>query len=471
MPAAHRTHRLRPLLGVLGFAAALSGCPKAPPSPASASVAVDIPFEKYELNNGLDVILSEDHSVPFVWVEVWYQVGSKDERAGLTGFAHLFEHLMFQGSEHMNDDYFVPLQKIGAEINGTTNTDRTNYFEGVPSEQLPLALWLEADRMGWLLPALTPEKLQNQKDVVRNERRQRYENRPYGQVGVWRSAALFPEGHPYHIPTIGKHEDIENAKMEDVHAFFKTWYVPNGASLVIVGDFDPAEATALVEKYFGPIPRGADPTPVTKAPAALSDSKTLHYESRVPDHKVSLSWLTPPLFAEGDAALDFCSSVLTGSADSRLYQALVQQQGIAKDVVAYQGSARLQSTYVIEATAAPGHSTDELVAAIDVVLADLRAKPIDEVELAGIRTGWEVAFYGSLQSIQGKAGSLSSYNSLLGDPGGIGKDLARYQAITPADIQAAFNGPLSGPRLTLHVHPLGEAPAGSILDNTVQARP
>jgi predicted Zn-dependent peptidase len=462
----------RPLTAALSLAL-VGACAKAPSAVTApqSSAAPSIPFEKYELNNGLDVILSEDHSVPFVWVEVWYQVGSKDEQAGLTGFAHLFEHLMFQGSAHMNDDYFVPLQKIGAEVNGTTNTDRTNYYEGVPSEQLPLALWLEADRMGWLLPALTPEKLQNQKDVVRNERRQRYENRPYGQVGVWRNEALFPEGHPYRVTTIGKHEDIENAKMEDVQAFFKKWYVPNGASLAIVGDFDPAEAKALVQKYFGDIPRGADPTPITSAPAALPASKVLHYESRVPHHQVSLAWLSPPLFAEGDATLDFVASMLTEGADSRLYQELVQKQQIAKDVVAYQGSARLASQFIIQATAAPGHSTDDLVAAIDAELAKLAAAPPPADELELIRTGWEVRFYGSLQTIAGKSGQLSSYNSLLGDPGALGRDLARYQAITPAEVQKVASTVLSGPRVALHVHPLGEAPAGSILDNTVQARP
>lgn len=459
----------RPLTAAL-CVALLSACAKAPPAPPMPAPPT-IPFEKYELANGLDVILSEDHSVPFVWVEVWYQVGSKDEKAGLTGFAHLFEHLMFQGSAHMNDDYFVPLQKIGAEVNGTTNPDRTNYYEGVPSEHLPLALWLEADRMGWLLPALTPEKLQNQKDVVRNERRQRYENRPYGQVGVWRNEALFPEGHPYRVTTIGKHEDIENAKMDDVQAFFKTWYVPNGASLAIVGDFDPAEAKALVQKYFGDIPRGADPTPVLQAPATLTENKVLHYESRVPHHQVSLTWLSPPLFAEGDATLDFVASMLSEGADSRLYQELVHKQQIAKDVAAYQGSARLASQFIIQATAAPGHTTDELVAAIDAELAKLAAAPPPDAELDLIRTGWEVRFYGGLQSLAGKSGQLSSYNSLLGDPGGLARDLARYAAVKPADVQQVARTVLGGPRVALHVHPLGEAPAGSILDNTVQARP
>lgn len=215
---------------------------------------VQIPFEKYTLPNGLDVILSEDHSIPFVQVNIWYNVGSKDEAPGRSGFAHLFEHLMFQGSEHMDDDYFVPLQKIGAEINGTTTSERTNYFEGVPSDQLPLALWLESDRMGWLLPALTAEKLQNQKDVVRNERRQSYEDQPYGGAWLALNCALYPPDHPYHHPVIGSHEDLEAATLDDVRGFFSRWYSPSNASLVVAGDFDPEFVRGRIERLFGGLP-------------------------------------------------------------------------------------------------------------------------------------------------------------------------------------------------------------------------
>jgi len=423
-------------------------------STAVADEAVSIPFEHYELDNGLDVILSEDHSVPFVQVNLWYDVGSKDEEAGRTGFAHLFEHLMFQGSKNMDSDYFVPLQRIGAQINGTTSFDRTNYFEGVPSEELPLALWMEADRLGWLLPALTEEKLQNQKDVVRNERRQRYENRPYGMVWVWLFENLYPEGHPYHVPTIGRHEDLEAATMDDVKAFFATWYVPNNASLSICGDFDPAEAKALVEQYFGEIPRGEDPTHVTVEPTVLTEEKVVRETDAVPHDKVWIAWPTPPLYAEGDADLDILSDVLTDGKESRLYEHLVRDKQIAQDVSAFQYSARLQSQYIIMATAASGHTTDEVVAEIDAVLAELREQGPTDDEVGVSKLNWEANFYNDLLSINSKANRLNSYNTITGDPGFIEADQARYQAVTADSVQAIIQSHLTPTgRVVLHVSP------------------
>ena len=426
---------------------------------------LSIPHETYTLDNGLHVILSEDHSVPFVWVNLWYRVGSKDETEGLTGFAHLFEHMMFQGSAHADGDYFGPLQAVGARINGTTNFDRTNYFEGVPSEHLPLALFMESDRMGWLLPAMTPQRLQNQQEVVRNERRQRYDNRPYGKVRLWLNEALYPEGHPYRVPTIGKHEDIENAKMEDVQAFFRKWYVPNNASLAIVGDFDPTEARELVEKYFGHIPRGAQPTPVTEAPATLEAPVSLHVGSKVPHHKVWLAWHSPKLYAPGDAELDIVSGLLSDGRDSLLYQHLVKETGVAKDVAAYQSSSYLTSTYVIQATAADGHTTEEVVAAIDSVLATFLAAPPSEEAVQDAKTGWEVQAWRSLQSISNKANQLNSYHVLTGDSDYLSTDLGRYQSVTPATVHAAARMYLGVPgRVVLHVHPLAEAPEGARMD-------
>ena len=414
----------------------------------------EIPFEKYSLENGLQVILAQDHSVPFVQVNLWYDVGSKDEKEGRTGFAHLFEHLMFQGSAHMDDDYFVPLQAVGAQINGTTNFDRTNFFEGVPSEYLPLALWMESDRMGWLLPALTEEKLQNQKDVVRNERRQRYENRPYGMVWVWLYEALFPEGHPYHVPTIGKHEDIEAATMADVSEFFRTWYLPNNATLTIAGDFDPPEAKALVQAWFGPIAAGPAASPLTTASATLDHEVVVRKTDDVPYPKVWIAWISPALFAPGDAELDILSSALADGKESRLHKRLVHDLQIAKDINAYQVSARLQSEYMIEATAADGHSTDELVAAIDQILAEIRESgpTADEVEVA--RTNYEASFYRRLSTIAGKADLLGSYNTLTGDPGYMQTDLGRYLAVDQAGVHAAIQQWLPPDRrVVLHVVP------------------
>lgn len=473
----HRQHRLITAVASVVLA---SCAPKTPPPPTAPVLPgpfpveivreggasdLSIDFEEYELDNGMHVILSEDHSVPFVWVNVWYRVGSKDEEPGLTGFAHLFEHMMFQGSEHANGDYFGPLQAVGARINGTTNFDRTNYFEGVPSEHLPLALFMESDRMGWLLPAMTPERLANQQKVVRNERRQRYDNRPYGKVRLWLNEALYPEDHPYRVPTIGKHEDIENARMEDVQDFFKKWYVPNNASLAIVGDFDPAEAKALVDKYFGAIPKGPQPVPVTHAPAMLTEPVSLHYASKVPHHKVWVAWHSPKLYGPGDAELDIVSGLLSEGRDSMLYQRLVKEKGLAKDVSAYQSSSFLTSSYVITATAAKGHTTDELVAEIDAVLQEFLAAPPAAEAVDDAKSQWEVRAYNGLQTISNKANQLNSYYVLTGETDYLATDLSRYLNVTPDSVHQAARMYLDVPgRVVLHVHPLDDAPDGSIVD-------
>lgn len=397
-----------------------------------------IPFEKYSLPNGLTVVLSPDASVPFVWVDVMYAVGSKDETPGRSGFAHLFEHLMFQGSEHADDDYFQPLQEIGGQVNGNTNLDRTNYFEGVPSHQLPLALFLESDRMGWLDDALTEEKLANQKDVVRNERRQRYENPPYGEMYPKLLEAVWPDGHPYHISTIGKHEDLEAATLEDARAFFNTWYLPNNATLVVAGDFDATEAKRLITTYFGDVPDGPEP-PVTKAePVALQGTKVVRVEKNVPFPRVQIAWVTPGLLAPGDAELDLAATVMAGGKDAPLYKALVRDQQIAQDVSARQGSATLGSMFVIDATAATGHTVEELVEAIDKVITELRTTGLSEADINVARTEYEVGFWGALGSISGKSAQLAQYNVLTGDPGYLGRDLARYREATVAAVNAAL---------------------------------
>ena len=422
---------------------------------AAADEAAEKPsleFEAYELDNGLNVILSEDHSSPIVQVNIWYDVGSKDELPGKTGFAHLFEHLMFQGSLHFDDDYFMPLQAIGARVNGTTNFDRTNYFEGVSSEYLPLALWMESDRMGWLLEALSEDKLSNQKDVVRNERRQRYEVPPYGEVRPWLYENLYPEGHPYHVTTIGKHEDLEAATMDDVRAFFKKWYVPNNATLTVCGDFDPEEAKKLIQDYFGEIPRGEDVQSLQTADHQLTEEKVIRKEKEVPEDKVWIAWITPALYAEGDADLDIFSTLIADDNDSILTKALVFDQRIAKSVVAYQSSSRLQSIYLMELTAAKGHSTDELVEAADAVLAKFKSDGAnaDDVEIA--KNNWESNFYWSLLNISGKANMLSSYNTLTGDPGYMSKDIQRYLDVTADTVNATVQKYLGSNRVVLHVN-------------------
>jgi zinc protease len=430
-----------------------------PVSPPSESISENesfpkpsINFEAYQLDNGLEVILSEDHSVPVVQVNIWYDVGSKDEVAGKTGFAHLFEHLMFQGSLHHDMDYFMPLQTIGARVNGTTSFDRTNYYEGVSSEYLPLALWLESDRMGWLLEALTEEKIQNQKDVVRNERRQRYEVPPYGEVRIWLYENLYPEGHPYHVTTIGKHEDLEAATMQDVVDFFNKWYVPNNATLTICGDFDPEEAKGLVKDYFGEIPRGEDVESITTANHQLDEGILIRKEKEVPEDKVWLAWITPALYAEGDADLDILSTLLVDGNDSLLIKELVFEQQIAKSVSAYQASSRLQSEYIIEATVAEGHTTDELVTAIDSILSSLKESGANAEHVKIAKSNWEANFYDGLLSISTKANMLSSYNTYTGNPGFMEKDLQRYLDVTPESVDATLNQYLHDNRVELHVN-------------------
>src|SRR5262249_49386771 len=270
---------------------------------------VNIPFTKHTLANGLDVLLHEEHASPIVAVNIWYHVGSKNELPGHTGFAHLFEHLMFEGSEHHDSGYFQPLQAAGAALNGSTNPDRTNYWEVVPSGELELAMWMESDRMGYLLPALTEKKFVNQRDVVLNERRQNYENRPYGLSSMAVLAALFPPDHPYHWSTIGEIADLRAARLEEAHEFFRRYYHPANASLALAGDFDSDAALALVRGYFEGIDRGAGVGKV-HAEASLDGDRRILLEDRVELPRLYLAWLTPAMFAEGDAALDLAADVL-----------------------------------------------------------------------------------------------------------------------------------------------------------------
>ena len=260
--------------------------------------SLDLPFTRRRLGNGLDVIVHEDHRVPIVAVNVWYHVGSKNEQPGRTGFAHLFEHLMFEGSQHHDRGYFPPLQQAGAQLNGSTNTDRTNYWEVVPTSAIDRALWMESDRMGYLLPALTPERFETQRKVVLNERRQSYENRPYGLALMALMAGLFPFEHPYRWPTIGDVADLHAMQFDDVRDFFRTYYGPSNASLVLAGDVDTEEAFDLAERYFGDLPPGARPAPV-RAAASLAQERRLVLEDRVELPRLYIAWHSPAMFAEG----------------------------------------------------------------------------------------------------------------------------------------------------------------------------
>lgn len=421
---------------------------------------LSIPHERYTLDNGLEVILAQDTSTPIVHVQLWYHVGSKDERTGLTGFAHLFEHLMFQGSANAAGEYFTPLQEVGADINGTTNVDRTNYFETLPSKYLPLALFMESDRMGNLLQVLDEDKLDNQREVVKNERRQRYENPPYGEAFSDLTAAIFPEGHPYHHSTIGSHVDLENASLDDVKAFFKTWYAPNNASLVVAGDFDTDTAKALVAENFGWIPKGNEPERLPLNSAPIPEDVLIEQIDEVPDQKVWIGYRSPALFADGDADLDVMSSLLCSGKDSRLYQVAVKERKVARDVGCYQVSRMLESSYVFSGTAAEGHDTSELVAIIDEVVAELLdAKPPTADEVTAAVASYEVGYLGRMATISGKAGALSSYLYTTGEADGMQADLDRYLKVTPESVSAAAKATLGSKRVQLHIRPGGDAAA------------
>jgi zinc protease len=403
------------------------------------SLAIDLPFTKRTLANGLDVIVHEDRHVPIVAVNVWYHVGSKNERPGRTGFAHLFEHLMFEGSEHYNAGYFPPLQQAGALLNGSTNADRTNYWEVVPTSAIDRALWMESDRMGFLLPALTRERFETQRDVVLNERRQSYENRPYGMVMMALSAALYPPDHPYSWMTIGSADDIRAMQLEDVQDFFRTYYHPANASLVLAGDLEIARAFDLAEAYFGEIPEGVPPTPVSMG-AELSSERRLVLEDRVELPRLYLAWHSPAMFATGDAEMDLLGDLLANGKTSRLYKTLVYDMRIALDVSGYQSSREIGSFFLLVATAAPGHTLTQIANRIDEELRRVvdEGPTVDEMERAVAQA--EAHFMYRLQTVGGfggKSDQLNAYNVLKGNPGFFAADLDRYRKATRESVQAA----------------------------------
>jgi zinc protease len=396
-------------------------------------------FTKHTLSNGLDVVLHEDHACPIVAINIWYHVGSKNERPGHTGFAHLFEHLMFEGSEHHDHGYFQPLQGAGGTLNGSTNADRTNYWEVVPSNVLELALWMESDRMGYLLPALTDAKFANQRDVVLNERRQNYENRPYGLAPMAMLAALFPPDHPYHWTTIGEVADLRATRLDEVRAFFQRYYHPANASLALAGDFEPDEAMALVDRYFGEIPPGDRIGPV-QASAALERDVRIVFEDRVELPRLYLAWLTPAMFADHDAELDLANDLLANGKTSRLYKRLVFDERIATDVSASQNSREIAGYTQVVATAAPGHTLGDIEQVVLEEIGRLVAHGPTEDEMERGRAQAESQFIFRLQTVGGfggKSDQLNAYNVFKGDPAYFDRDLARYRAVTPASMQSA----------------------------------
>jgi zinc protease len=403
---------------------------------------LQVPYRLFTLPNGLTVILHQDRSVPIVAVNVWYHVGSANERPGRTGFAHLFEHLMFEGSKHVKEGEFDQLlEAAGGNNNGSTENDRTNYIIDVPANALDLALFLESDRMGYLLDTMSPERVNGQRDVVKNERRQNYENRPYGYAFLELSKMLFPEQHPYSWPTIGYMEDLTAASHDDVVAFFKKYYAPNNASLVVAGDIDLDATQKLVEKWFGEIPKGQAVEPLAPPVAPhLTEVKRKTITDQVQLPRLHLAWLTPQAYAPGDAALDIVSSILTSGKNSRLFKRLVYDEQMAQNVAAFQDSQRLSGTFLIMATARPGRTMEEIQKAIDEEIERLRREPPEAREVQRALNEIEASFYRQMERVGGFSGKAEQFNAYYfagGDPDFFAEDLARYKAISPTDVQAA----------------------------------
>src|SRR5688500_12389495 len=440
-------------------APAASAPPAGPPGAVVATSAVPkIQFEKYTLPNGLEVILHEEHSTPVVTVNTWYKVGSGDEKPGRTGFAHLFEHIMFMGSQNVPVGMFdKELEAAGADNNGSTTEDRTNYYENLPSNALALALWLDADRMGFLLPTMDKAKLDLQREVVKNERRQGVDNVPYGRADETILAALYPKTHPYSWSVIGSMADLDAAAVEDVSEFFRTYYAPNNASITIAGDFNPAEAKRLVQLYFGDIPRGpAMPARPQVAPVVVPKDTFLVLEDRVQLPRAFYTWPTVKLYDKDDAALDVLASVLASGKNSRLYKRLVYDMQVAQNVSASQYSSKLAGRFEIDITPKPGQSLATIDPIVREELQKLMTAEITERELRRAQNSYRSGFLNRLASLLGKSETLNSYNDMAGTPDYVQQDAARYDQVTRADVLRVAKTYLGRPKVVLTVVPQGQ---------------
>jgi len=433
------------------------------------SLRLSVPYSQFVLPNGLTVILHEDHSTPTLSVNIWYHVGSGREKPGRTGFAHLFEHIMFEGSGHVSEGKFDEwLEAAGGDNNASTSSDRTNYWENIPSNALELALFLESDRMGYLLNAMSPAKVDGQRDVVKNERRQSYENRPYGMADIALDENLYPSNHPYHWPTIGSMEDLSAASYEDVVSFFKQYYTPRNASLAIAGDINPAETKKLVEKWFSDVPAGSPVPPIAPPVAFLPQEKRIVLEDKVQLPRLYMAWLTPALFTPGDAELDLLANILAGGKNSRLYKRLVYDLQIAQDVSAFQASRPLGSSFQIIVTAREGHTLSELKKVIQEEINHIKSEPPTDRELQRAVNQFEAGFLDRLERIGGfggKADQLNNYYTATGNPDYFNEDLARYKALDVNDLRAIAETHLRDDgRVVLSVVPEGKkdlaTPAG-----------
>ena len=401
---------------------------------------MQLPIESYRLSNGLLVTFSEDHSAPVVAVNLWYHVGSANERPGRTGFAHLFEHMLFQGSEHVAaNEHFELIQRAGGTLNGSTWLERTNYFETVPSHHLELALWLEADRMGALLPAMTQEKLDTQRDVVKNERRWSVDNQPYGTWWERLPALCYPAEHPFHHSLIGSMEDLSAASLEDVAEFFRTHYTPDNAVLTIAGDFDATQARSMVEKHFGPIPRGGNrpALPRMDLPCTFGEWKRETVADDVVLPRVFLAFRAPAFGTREYYAGSVCAAILGQRRGSRLYRALVRNQEVASDVSAFTWDlAKGADLFVADATARPDAEASALEAAMVAEIDRLRRDGVLDGEMERAQALIETDFVSSMQAAGDRADAISKFATLLGDPALVNKQLECYRAVTAAEVAA-----------------------------------
>ncbi len=426
---------------------------------ATQTALEELKFDHFRLANGMEVILVEDRSAPLVAVDVWYHVGSGDEQPGKSGFAHLFEHMMFQGAKHIGEDvHFDTLKRIGGTgINGTTNSDRTNYFEVVPSNHLETALWLESDRMGYLLDLLNEKSLANQRDVVRNERRQRYDNVAYAPDRFATAAALYPEGHPYRYLTIGRHEDLEGAALEDVRAFFKRWYAPSNATLTVVGDFDVKAARGLVEKWFGSFPKIERPQQAGAGSQVASLSKPVRVEvedkfARMP--RLHWAWHAPKSRAPGADELELLGSTLSAEGWGRLHKRLVLEEKLARSAFAYYQDGNISGSFHVVIDLVTGADASRVEAIVKEEIDNAIAKPVDAEALARVVRNEERGLVMSLESLLGRAEALQRFGHYAGDPAAIRSEIPRLRAITPAAVREAAATHLSKPSALIVTKPV-----------------
>jgi zinc protease len=463
---------LRPLAltAVLAGAAVAQRPSTAPARPATAANdAIRIPFERYTLANGLTVILSQDRSTPTVAVDIWYHVGSKNEVAGRTGFAHMFEHVMFTGS--LNVPYGLHdrmTEGVGGSNNGSTSTDRTNYYETIPSNYLETSLWMEADRMGFLLEKLDSAKFVAQRDIVQNERRQGIDNQPYGRAGEIITAAMYPTTNPYSWPIVGYMSDLQQANLEDVKNFFRLYYAPTNATLAVVGDFDVAQTKAWIAKYFGGLPKGAAITRPVVSPPTMTAERRLVYEDRVQVPRLYIRWPSIGTKHGDQYALSVLGQILTGSRTARLTKTLVYDRQAAASVFAGQSSQELLGSFSLQVTPRPGNSLTSLEVATDSVIERVKREGPTTEEIQRATAGLEFGFVSGLESNLGKAETLLNGSVYLGDPGYYRTQFTKLRSVTPNDVKRVANTYLGAGRVVLSVVPTGKLDQASRPDQSTK---